>query len=169
MDKKINFTKFNRFQPARPIEDRFWEKVDKKSDNECWAWLASISRDGYGCFGSDLAHRVSWKINRGEIPPNMYVCHKCDNPQCVNPSHLFLGTQFDNMQDMVRKGRISNKAGEANPKSKLTEADVWDIHHLKEMGVSIKSLAREFEVSTTCISYVLSGKSWNYIYREIYG
>jgi len=95
--------------------DRFWSKVDVKEPSECWEWQASINKNGYGAFKFDgwmrPASRISWLITNGEIPEGMSVCHKCDNRSCVNPSHLFLGTHQDNMDDMNRKGRyVSGQA-----------------------------------------------------------
>lgn len=97
-----------------PSEDRFWAKVDKSGD--CWVWTASVFRErlGYGKFqtGSNrgesrvaYAHRVSWELHFGPIPNGLFVCHHCDNPPCVRPDHLFLGTAADNVRDMDRKGR----------------------------------------------------------------
>ncbi len=90
--------------------NRFWSKVNK-TDN-CWNWLACKTKDGYGrIFIKDkvlLAHRVSWAIHDGQIPKGLQVLHRCDNPSCVNPAHLFLGTVSDNMRDSVAKGRNSN-------------------------------------------------------------
>jgi len=96
--------------PAKrdPIE-RFHEKYVINPDNGCWEWTATLDQSGYGLLGYEGsmkgAHRFSYKIYKGEIPKGLYVLHKCDNPPCVNPEHLFLGTQKDNMDDMYNKGR----------------------------------------------------------------
>jgi len=93
---------------------RFWEKVDKWGGAACWTWNAATTPGGYGCFTNDLgeqigAHQFAWLIHFGEIPEGKDVLHKCDNPPCVRPEHLFLGTQKDNMRDMVAKGRHWNQ------------------------------------------------------------
>lgn len=89
------------------IIKRFWAKVDRTAS--CWLWTAAKTPDGYGKLGircyMEYAHRLSWEMHRGPIPAGMLVLHRCDTPSCVNPAHLFIGTQFDNMQDMVAKGR----------------------------------------------------------------
>lgn len=95
---------------------RFWSKVDKRgaSQDECWEFRSRNTIRGYGrmSFGRGrdaYAHRVSWELHNGPIPDGLYVCHRCDNPPCVNPSHLWLGTLSDNTQDMIRKGRSRNQ------------------------------------------------------------
>ena len=96
-------------------------------EGDCWLWLKHKTTSRYGGFRNLRANRASYIIHNGPIPDGMYVCHTCDIPHCVNPSHLFLGTQFDNMRDMVAKGRNVNLKGEAHGRAKVTEDDVRDI------------------------------------------
>lgn len=110
-------------------ESQFWKMVDKSG--ACWRWTAGKTAAGYGSLAwhgkTALAHRLAWEFTMGPIPIGLYVCHRCDVCDCVNPAHLFLGTQRDNLQDMVRKGRhrgpkpSDHLRGEAHPAAKLTE------------------------------------------------
>ena len=135
--------------------DRFWNKVDK-SDG-CWEWTGSKNPNGYGTFSLHCvpyyAHRVSYAMaNGGKIRRGMSVCHTCDNPGCVNPDHLWLGTGKENSRDMVKKGRCV--------KAKLTEEDVrW----IRQLGGTNADLARCFGVGGNCISKIKSRKSWKHI------
>ena len=99
----------------KPIEQRFWEKVDKETPSGCWEWRSAIRGNGYGAFFTHFAnegrkchgaHRYSWLIANGPIPDGLWVLHKCDNRICVNPSHLFLGDRVDNMRDAAKKKRV---------------------------------------------------------------
>lgn len=100
------------------LEERFWSKVKRGGTDACWEWQASKARGGYGQVWCDgrmrLAHRIVWVLTNGSIPAGLYVLHRCDNPPCVNPKHLFLGTQADNMADMQEKGRRVDHYGDEN-------------------------------------------------------
>ena len=146
--------------------DRFWSKVDK--NGECWNWIAYKCK-GYGKIRikdkSWLAPRVSWVLENGIIPEGMCICHHCDNPACVNPAHLFLGTYKDNMRDAVKKGRMADQKGEANGKAKLTEKQVLAIREEYEnMVIKNKSkLARKYGVDQTTIHNIVNRITWKHI------
>lgn len=153
--------------------DRFWDKVRKGAG--CWEWVASCHPDGYGRFGSDRAHRVSWRVNNGAIPNGLCVLHKCDNPRCVRPDHLYLGTKKDNARDReercrgnhavgVRNGRRIHpelSQGENNGRAKLREGDVRNLlqAHFKQ-GRRKADLAREYGISKVTVGRIVSGKLW---------
>jgi DNA-binding XRE family transcriptional regulator len=144
---------------------RFWSKVNPSTEDGCWDWTANHSSKGYGLFwfggghGSPIgSHRVAYELTFGEIPEGLYVCHHCDNPQCVNPNHLFLGTPADNTQDMLKKRR--NKAGETHYMSTLSDKEVSAIKTLYEGGgITQKQLAQRFGVSQSTISNIVRGRT----------
>lgn len=143
--------------------DRFMKKIIKK---DCWEWTACTTPQGYGQFvfngKMQGAHRVSWQIHRGSIPYGMLVCHKCDNPRCVNPDHLFLGTHKDNSVDMSSKGRGLLKRGEKHPSAKLKEEDVKEIFNLSGQ-LSQREIAKKFNVSQGLIQIILKHQAWENI------
>ena len=149
---------------------RFWAKVDKLGDGGCWTWTASTDTCGYGSIGLSnqrlcvRAHRVSWVIENGEIPNGKYVLHRCDNPACVNPDHLFLGDQKDNMKDMIEKGRGYDRLGSGNPNNILSEDDVVDICKLlSDDEYSAVEVAEMFFVSQHVVSQINTGKNWSWL------
>lgn len=148
----------------RDIRDRFEDKYIPEPNSGCWLWLDHIGKARYGFISwkgkKHKAHRMSYQIYIGPIPPGMLICHKCDNPSCVNPDHLFLGTQTDNMRDMVRKGRANKKKGSANPTSKLTEND---INNIRLADGSNPEIAKAYGVSRTAIYHIRNGRSWNHV------
>lgn len=144
--------------------DRFMRGVAFGA-SECWYWRGSINRLGYGvlpAMGESKAHRVAYRLFKGEIPDGMLVMHTCDTRCCVNPEHLVVGTQADNMRDMASKGRGHSKGcqGSRNPMAKLTEEKVAEIRLRKRDGAKQIELAREFCVSPMTISRVVRGELW---------
>lgn len=153
--------------------DRFWAKV--QIGDGCWTWLAAVDADGYGVFQRTRSHphrcikapRYMWETAHGPIPDGLLVCHHCDNPRCVNPVHLFLGTAADNSADAKAKGRLRGHPfprGSANGMSKLTEHEVRAIRQLHAGGFrSRKGLAARFGVSKGSIQAILERKSWAWL------
>lgn len=138
---------------------RFWSKVDVGEPGKCWEWLAHRGNTGYGQFGIHYklwySHRVAWTLTYGPIPEGLCVLHKCDNPGCCNPYHLFLGTKADNTADSVRKGRMAKK---------LTEEDVLNLRKLYATGKwTQQELADEFGINQPTVSEIILRKIWKHI------
>lgn len=136
-------------------------RIDNRTN--CHIWLGSKSRDGYGVFTfrkERRAHRAAWVIKNGPIPKGLFVLHHCDVPLCVNPKHLWIGTQQDNMNDMMRKGRENPCRGRENAGAKLTHAAVRAI---RKSGAPHKDLAEKYKVSTSTISRVQLGNGWVHV------
>lgn len=145
----------------------FWNKVDIGEINDCWNWKASCNKQGYGhvSFGGKhmQSHRVAWELTNGSIESGMFLCHKCDNPKCVNPNHMFIGTPKDNMQDMITKGRKINAApkGEKHGMHKLTLNQVNDIRLIyASKKANQVQLAKQYGVSQRMISLIVRGENW---------
>jgi hypothetical protein len=152
-------------QRMAAVGARFWEKVDMSGD--CWMWTASLTSAGYGRFKvksyhSVPAHRVAFALANHEHPKNMLVLHSCDNPTCVNPKHLRLGTAKDNTEDMFRRGRnrTGDQSGENNGNAKLTEVEVLAIKGMIAEGRKNTHIAPEFGVTHQLISQIRRGKIW---------
>lgn len=148
------------------FEARFFSKV-KKTDG-CWLWTASTKGIGYGqitCANRLDRHvpsRASYMWHKGPIGPGLQVCHKCDNPPCVNPDHLFLGTMADNMSDKVSKGRQAK--GEANGRVVLAEKQVQEVRDTYASGgVSQRKLAKQYGVCQRTITIIVNRKTWKHI------
>lgn len=157
-------------------EERFWCKVNKEGpihailNTACWIWIGSYGSTGYGRFWDGTrdtsAHRYSYTLHYGEIPDGLWVLHRCDNPTCVRPDHLFLGTRQDNVDDMIAKNRHRQghcPAGESNPSAKLTESDVLTIRAMAQAGTRQKLIAEQFGVSPTLIEKITSRSVWKHI------
>lgn len=137
--------------------------VERAGADGCWLWTGAKSPLGYGAFRmfrpkrTVRAHRISYELHKGPIPAGLLVCHACDNPSCVNPAHLWLGTPGDNARDRDRKDRVQH--GEKHYAAKLTAEDVAEI--IKQSGLRTQvEIARTFGVDRSNISHILSGKRW---------
>jgi hypothetical protein len=151
------------------VAERFWAKVDKRGPDECWDWVGGKGTRGYGshrrlpCSKPERTNRISYEIHYGKIPAGMFVCHRCDRPECVNPAHLWLGTPADNAADMATKGRAAPKSGCLNGRAKLSPVQVQEIKARLRAGVQGRTLAREFGVSDMAISRIKRGRLWRHM------
>lgn len=174
------------------VEERFWSKVNKAGPipehrpelGPCWVWTAYCDKKGYGgfCVGQSKmkrAHRVSWKMHFGELPVDKpHVLHHCDNPSCVNPSHLWAGTNADNNADMMAKKRgvflrgdqhgarlhpESHAHGSEHHSAKLTEADIPEVRRRRREGEPLSSIARSFGVHECTINDAVKGRTWKHV------
>lgn len=149
--------------------ERFWAKVERTGPNECWLWKGCGSRNRrgeiYGHFRVNgrmtRATRVSYELHNGPVPAGMVVRHKCDNPPCVNPAHLEVGTQRDNVKDRYDRGRQNHVAGEKHGNAKLTEQNVRDIRSRAAAGANKHAMAREYGVSNYAIYHAIHG--WKHV------
>jgi len=143
---------------------RFWSKVNKRDEDDCWEWQAGKLPQGYGLFKiqglTQRAHRLAYQLSRHNIPDGLFVLHSCDNPPCVNPKHLFIGTHQDNMNDMKRKGRLPNRIGENNYNAKLSKIQVEEMRQLKAAGVTYQELMKIYGISNGQVSNIITGKNW---------
>lgn len=166
----------NQYTWRNPVE-RFWGKVNKDGPipthrpelGQCWVWLGGCSTSGYGRFINQQAHRFAWQLMHGEIHSGLHALHHCDNPPCVRPDHLFLGTRQDNMRDMVEKQRHARQShpetypvGSAIKQAVLTENDVKAIRLRRSAGESAILLAREYGIATNTAKRIIRGKGWRH-------
>jgi hypothetical protein len=145
-------------QVTPELEARFWSKV--KKTRGCWNWTAGLYSAGYGSIHlgrTNGAHRVSWELHFGPIPPGLCVLHRCDNPLCVRPDHLFLGTQADNIADMAEKGRHGH--------AKLDTEKVRAIRILAADGYTQTDLGLYFGVHRTVVGDIVHGETWKHVRR----
>ena len=164
--------------PATHPFERFWSKVDKRGATECWEWQgARHTKEHYGFMWAGplyperarwvKAHRISWEIHNGPIPddPSGNVLHTCDNPPCVNPAHLYLGTKADNARDRDTRQRGADRKGELNGRNKLTEQEVKAIEASVKAGISQSKVAAMFKISNGQVSNIVNHKSWKYLWN----
>ena len=159
-----------------PVVDRVLEKIVRIPFSGCWVFMGATNGFGYGIVGTggrgapnDRAHRITYRHFCGEIPSGMFVCHRCDVPSCCNPDHLFLGTNQDNVRDMISKGRNSppprnrHVVGSVHPGSKLTEDQVVHIREAYSRGVKQKDLAQQYGVVHQTISKVVNNRRFKHV------
>ena len=148
---------------AEEIRTKFWVKVRKT--RTCWLWTAYVNGDGYGKYRStNYAHRWAWVEYNGSIPNGLWVLHSCDNPRCVNPSHLFLGTPLDNAKDRDDKGRNNAPKGIAHGMSKLSEKQVIEIRTRAETKEELqRTIAKDYGVGQYVVSQILLRKRWRHL------
>jgi predicted XRE-type DNA-binding protein len=163
----------------RPLAERFWDKVIKRGEDDCWPWDGAVYKQGYGKLyagrnsrGSALffrAHRVSWELANGRpVPEGLSVLHSCDNPPCVNPRHLRAGTSEDNVADRTERNRLPARRGEANDNAKLTEEQVRQIiAELQRLPRrSQASIAAQFGIKQPQVSRIMRRESWGHLWTE---
>jgi hypothetical protein len=158
----------------------FWNRVRVGATTECWPWTAGHNKRGYGraylAKKNHAAHRLAWELTNGPITGGLFVLHRCDNPPCCNPSHLFLGTHADNMADRGAKGRApggdrhgsrtrpeSRACGTGNASAKLTEDDVLAIRGMATVGISDADIATLYAVTKRTINNITAGRLWQHV------
>lgn len=150
---------------APSLHERFWSKVNRLGINECWPWMAAVRRpdEGYGAFYLNGRHqpsnRVAWMLTNGPIPQGLVVCHRCDNPPCCNPAHLFLGTKLDNDKDRIAKGRQCR--GSQQKYAVCTENDVKRLRELKQQ-IGLKAAAAMMGIKYST-AYDMCTRSWRHV------
>ena len=169
MGLAMSSTKTIELLPEHPA--KFWSRVNVGKPEECWNWKTCVDRNGYGMFKTGnwqkgmwhyyYAHRVAFFLATGRQPWELQVCHSCDNPRCCNPDHLFLGTNWDNARDCVKKGRVP--LGEARSGAKLTAEKVREIRSALLDGCSRRELAQKFNMSWNAIRDISIGRSWRHV------
>jgi len=162
----MRFVYLHQYRSLHSTEENFWAKVIKRGPDDCWEWTACKLPSGHGQFSYNkrlgLAHRYSYELHIGLIPDGMCVCHHCDNPSCVNPAHLFLGTKADNNQDKAQKGR--SERGSDHHFAKFTEEQVRTIRErYAQGGITHEELSKEYGVTRSAISYIIRRERWGHV------
>jgi hypothetical protein len=156
-------------RPRLPVEERFWKKVAKSEDG-CWLWIArGKTAFGYGLFKDRFethtmpAHRWSWMLTYGEIPPGAWVLHKCDTPACVRPDHLYIGGLAENTRDAIVRNRYKSYPGQSHPNAKFTDDDVRAIRARFAAGETNRQIAADYAVTYQAVAHVTSGRAWRHL------
>jgi hypothetical protein len=175
--KGVCNTHYIRIKKNKPVEtkscyeltpkERLLKFVKINEETNCWDWIGAKNRKGYGSlhFGGKtrIAHRMSYELYVGEIPSGLLVCHHCDQPECINPEHLFLGTDLDNSNDKFLKGRQRFLVGEDNVTSKLTTFEIVEIKNMLKEGIGLTVIAKKYNTSRSNIDSIKKHKSWRHI------
>lgn len=146
------------------LRKRFWDKVDRGNPDECWEWTASTNIHGYGqIWVEDLgrqqtASRVSYQLEYGDVPEDKVVCHTCDNPPCVNPNHLFVGSYSENFQDVSDKGNYPDRRGTNSKDAGLTEQEVKEIRNDNKR--TYREMAKDYDTNMCTIGEIVRGESY---------
>jgi hypothetical protein len=149
------------------VAERLVFYTDRRGKHDCWPWRCGRDKDGYGAISVNGHHRrahvIAWELASGQVcPKGMCVMHSCDNPPCVNPAHLRLGTNGENVADMVAKGRAFRQRGSKHGNSKLTEEQVKWIRRLYKRGSTTREIAEIFSVTQSNIWYIVLRKTWTH-------
>jgi hypothetical protein len=159
----------------KSLEQRFMEKVHPEPMSGCWLWGGCIDSKGYGqirrganTLGVAQATAVSLGLRGVVVPAGMVVCHRCDNPPCVNPDHLFIGTHKDNSDDKIRKGRGNPVKGVGHYQARITDSDVISIRRAYKGGATLKELSATYGLNTSAIGHVVVGRTWKHVLEPIH-
>jgi hypothetical protein len=152
---------------------RFWKWVRIGESEECWEWTGYRSKLGYGRFsrpgqvGTQMAHRIAYELVNGPLPPDLFACHKCDNPPCCNPNHLFAGTASDNVRDAVQKGRWVRPPTKRGTESNMAKLTPDAVKHIFTSDTPARDLAQQFGVTTTAVYWIKKGKNWGWLTKGL--
>lgn len=153
--------------PSALIAGNFWDWVDGSDPDGCWPWTRGRMSTGHGTLRNGkttmLAHRFAWELTFGPIPEGLVICHTCDNPPCCRPDHLALGTQVDNIVDMVTKRRDRHPRGVDQGSAKVTDDAVREIRRLRTAGSTLIAIAQQFNVGTSTVHRIASRASWTHV------